>query len=76
MIDNNDVVPHTPPEEDGYLHAAQQVWYHPDGMQQYSLCAPESPKCSDSIPDYRLSPDAHLIKNYLKMNPNGVQVAA
>ena len=76
VINNADIIPHGPPEDDGYHHTAQHVWFHPNGMQQYTLCTAESPQCSDSIPDYKLSPSDHHIAHYLKLNPQATLVKA
>lgn len=74
-VDNADMVPHLPPMIGGFQHSGQEVWYHPIGMYQFSLCAADSSSCSNSIPNGDLTPLDHFIAKYLKMTPNGKQVS-
>jgi hypothetical protein len=48
---NADIVPHVPPEDFGYTHATEEVWYVED-QSTYTACSVkngEDAKCSDSI---------------------------
>ena len=69
VINSADFVPHTPSKSRGYVHGGLQIWYHPNGMQKFSICMPESEKCSDSHPLLNLSFFDHLMTNYLQINP-------
>lgn len=62
---SSDIVPHVPPEDFGFWHAATEVWY-PDNNLSHEICeggeAPagsEDPHCSDSR-WWRTSIDDHL----------------
>lgn len=65
VIDYRDIVPHIPPNIFSFYHYGREIWYHPDGMQEYTDCVSEDPNCSDSL--YELSVDDHSLYKYLKM---------
>jgi len=47
VVNQNDIVPHLPPESFGFWHAATEVWYT---NNNYQICdsSGEDPNCSDS----------------------------
>ena len=49
------------------MHFGHEMWYHPRGMQTYTECISEDPKCADSVSPTELNTDDHDIDKYLKM---------
>jgi hypothetical protein len=69
VIDYRDIVPHLPPAQFAFYHYGHEIWYHPEGMQEYSQCTSEDPKCSNSLID--LSVDDHSLNRYTQMKVDG-----
>jgi len=71
-VNQEDIVPHIPPELLFYHHTATEIWF-PTNYTTFEICnsSGEDPKCSDSVPFYDYSPADHTL--YLGYNARGGQ---
>lgn len=74
-INQQDIVPHLPPQDLGYHHVAREVWF-PTNYTIFVLCndSGEDPTCSDSVPIIDYKPQDHL--TYMGYGWGGLEPAA
>jgi hypothetical protein len=67
VVHQNDIVPHLPPREIGFVHVAPEVWSRGEGATdklKFDVCSAtngEDPTCSDSVPVQDYSVNDHMI---------------
>jgi len=59
VVNQNDIVPHLPPEILDFYHVSTEVWYE---SEAYQVCdsSGEDPNCSDSVPFIKWSIPEHV----------------
>ena len=66
MVNSRDIVPHLPPQDFGFHHFSQEVWYPSiSNFSKFIICdgSGEDPHCSDSL-DFYESSDHHCYLGY------------
>lgn len=71
-VNEDDTVPHLPPQNFGYHHVATELWFATNETT-YIICnhSGEDPSCSDSVSPLHYSDFDHLV--YLGYGPNGLK---
>lgn len=60
------MVPHLPPQANGYLHSGTEIWYD-KAMQTYKTCQGDSTSCSNSLPATSLNTGDHSMDIYITL---------
>jgi Lipase (class 3) len=66
VIHYGDLVPHVPPQANGYLHDGTEIWYD-KAMQTYKTCQGDGNGCSNSLPATSLNTGDHSMDIYLTL---------
>lgn len=66
VIHYGDLVPHVPPQANGFLHGGAEIWYD-KAMQTYKTCQGDSTGCSNSLPATSLNTGDHSMDIYITL---------
>jgi hypothetical protein len=66
VVHYGDIVPHMPPQINGYLHSGTEIWYD-KAMQTYKTCQGDSSGCSNSLPATSLNTGDHSMDIYITL---------
>jgi hypothetical protein len=66
VVHYGDLVPHVPPQANGYLHSGNEIWYD-KAMQTYKSCQGDSTGCSNSLPATSLNTGDHSMDTYITL---------
>jgi predicted lipase len=66
VIHYGDIVPHLPPQVNGYLHDGTEIWYD-KAMQTYKSCEGDSTGCSNSLAATSLNTGDHSMDIYITL---------
>ncbi len=66
VVHYGDIVPHVPPQANGYIHSGTEIWYD-KAMQTYKTCQGDSTGCSNSLPATSLNTGDHSMDIYITL---------
>lgn len=66
VVHYGDIVPHVPPQANGFLHEGTEIWYD-KAMQTYKSCSGDSTGCSNSLPATSLNTGDHSMDIYITL---------